>query len=198
MIITEKFVFLHIPRTGGMSMRHYFRDAKIPVLETGVYHVTREFIPEEYKHLPVVSVLRDPVDWWASWFVALKGYKGLCKYFVFLDSDEGFDEFVKSGLMLVKRGKRQSPIPHIQSIEWGMESEYMRAVDADIWINFDNLESEWHDVMRRFNYPVIPLQKRNGKSEKVDISSNTRSIINGLEMPVRYQREQIISSKTAV
>jgi hypothetical protein len=67
MIVTDKFVFVHLPRTGGtfatdMIMR-FFPSAR----EIG-YHLPRSLLPEEYSHLPVLGTVRNPWDFYVSWY----------------------------------------------------------------------------------------------------------------------------------
>jgi len=66
-IITEKFVFLHFPRTGGtfitdLIMR-FFPSAK----EIG-YHLPRSLVPKQYTHLPVLGAVRNPWEFYVSWY----------------------------------------------------------------------------------------------------------------------------------
>ncbi len=67
MIVTDKFVFVHFPRTGGtfvtdMLMR-FFPTAR----EVG-YHLPRSLVPREYAHLPVLGVVRNPWEFYVSWY----------------------------------------------------------------------------------------------------------------------------------
>src|SRR4029078_3905540 len=66
-IITEKFVFLHFPRTGGtfitdLIMR-FFPSAK----EIG-YHLPRSAVPKKYTHLQVLGAVRNPWEFYVSWY----------------------------------------------------------------------------------------------------------------------------------
>jgi hypothetical protein len=65
MIITDKFVFVHLPRSGGTFVtgviRKFFRSAH----EIG-HHLPREFLPREYSHLPVLGTIRNPWEFYVS------------------------------------------------------------------------------------------------------------------------------------
>ena len=67
MIVTEKFVFVHLPRSGGTFIseliRKFFRSAR----EIG-YHLPRTLLPKEYSHLPVLGGVRNPWDFYVSWY----------------------------------------------------------------------------------------------------------------------------------
>lgn len=74
MIITNKFVFIHVPKTGGTFVREHLKllNCKWPELQlleiTKFKHSGISKIPEEYKHLPIVSCLRDPISHMISRF----------------------------------------------------------------------------------------------------------------------------------
>jgi hypothetical protein len=67
MLVTDKFVFLHFPRAGGTFVydvvRRFFRS----VQEVG-YHFPRENLPPKYSHLPIFGVIRNPWDFYVSWY----------------------------------------------------------------------------------------------------------------------------------
>lgn len=67
MLVTDKFVFLHLPRTGGTFIyeivRKFFPSAK----ELG-YHLPRILLPKEYSHLPILGTVRNPWEFYASWY----------------------------------------------------------------------------------------------------------------------------------
>jgi tetratricopeptide (TPR) repeat protein len=67
MIVTDRFVFIHVHKTGGQALndliRHRFPDCR----EVG-YHYPRALLPSEHADLPVVGLVRNPWDWYVSWF----------------------------------------------------------------------------------------------------------------------------------
>ena len=67
MIVTDKFVFIHLPRSGGTFVseviRKYFPSAR----EIG-YHLPRALLPGEYSHLPVLGAVRNPWEFYVSWY----------------------------------------------------------------------------------------------------------------------------------
>jgi len=67
MLVTDKFVFLHLPRAGGTFVydvvRRFFPSAR----EIG-YHFPRELVPREYSHLPVLGTVRNPWEFYVSWY----------------------------------------------------------------------------------------------------------------------------------
>ena len=60
MLATNKFVFIHLFRTGGTSVTNSFKGKMLG------YHRPRSLIPKEYAHLPIVGNVRNPFDWYVS------------------------------------------------------------------------------------------------------------------------------------
>lgn len=66
MIVTDKFVFVHLPRTGGTFASEVIRKF-FPAREIG-YHLPLTLLPREYSHLPVLGGVRNPWDFYVSWY----------------------------------------------------------------------------------------------------------------------------------
>ena len=60
MLLTDKFIFIHLFRTGGTSINNSFSGKMLG------YHRPRSLIPKEYTHLPVIGNVRNPFDWYVS------------------------------------------------------------------------------------------------------------------------------------
>ncbi|NPU91644.1 MAG: hypothetical protein HPY82_06990 [Gammaproteobacteria bacterium] len=67
MIVTPHFVFLHLHRTGGRFVRQLLLDQVEGSREIG-YHFPAALIPASHRHLPVLGLVRDPWDWYVSWY----------------------------------------------------------------------------------------------------------------------------------
>jgi tetratricopeptide (TPR) repeat protein len=67
MIVTEKFVFIHMHKTGGQSLNDIIERC-IPDHRVIGYHYPRAEIPPEFVELPVVGFIRNPWDWYVSWY----------------------------------------------------------------------------------------------------------------------------------
>jgi hypothetical protein len=72
MLVTDDFVYLHVPKTGGGTIRDvlesvlplgYVRRGPRPHVHPGWRH-----IPEEAAELPVFCHVRNPWDWYVSWY----------------------------------------------------------------------------------------------------------------------------------
>jgi hypothetical protein len=67
MIVTDKFVFVHLPRTGGTFVSEVIRKFFPSAHEIG-YHLPRAALPTEYSHLPVLGGIRNPWEFYPSWY----------------------------------------------------------------------------------------------------------------------------------
>jgi hypothetical protein len=65
MIVTDSFVFVHLPRTGGTFVYEIIRKFFPSAREIG-HHLPRELLPREYSHLPVLGTVRNPWDFYVS------------------------------------------------------------------------------------------------------------------------------------
>ena len=64
MLVTDKFVFVHLPRSGGTFVYEVVRKFFPSALEIG-YHLPRSLLPKEYGHLPVLGTVRNPWEFYA-------------------------------------------------------------------------------------------------------------------------------------
>jgi len=67
MLITDKFVFLHLPRSGGTFVSEVITKFFPSAHEIG-YHLPRVLLPREYSHLPIFGTVRNPWEFYASWY----------------------------------------------------------------------------------------------------------------------------------
>ena len=67
MIVTDKFVFVHFPRTGGTFITDVIMRFFPSAREIG-YHLPRFLLPNEYSRLPVLGAVRNPWEFYVSWY----------------------------------------------------------------------------------------------------------------------------------
>ncbi|MGI9202477.1 MAG: tetratricopeptide repeat protein [Woeseiaceae bacterium] len=67
MIVTERFVFIHLHKTGGQSLNDVIKRCIVDHNVVG-YHYPRAQIPPASTALPVVGIVRNPWDWYVSWY----------------------------------------------------------------------------------------------------------------------------------
>jgi hypothetical protein len=67
MLVTDKFVFVHLPRCGGTFVSDVVNKFFPSVREIG-YHLPRTVLPAEFSHLPVLGTVRNPWAFYPSWY----------------------------------------------------------------------------------------------------------------------------------
>jgi hypothetical protein len=67
LIVTDKFVFVHLPRSGGTFVSEVIAKFFPSFHEIG-YHLPRILLPREYSHLPVLGAVRNPWEFYVSWY----------------------------------------------------------------------------------------------------------------------------------
>jgi thymidylate kinase len=67
MLVTDKFVFLHLPGTGG-SLVYDIIPKFFPSAREIEYQLRREPLPKEFSSLPVLGTVANPWDFYASWY----------------------------------------------------------------------------------------------------------------------------------
>jgi hypothetical protein len=67
MLVTDKFVFVHLPRSGGTFVSEVIRKFFPSAHEVG-YHLPRALLPGKFSHLPVLGTVRNPWEFYVSWY----------------------------------------------------------------------------------------------------------------------------------
>lgn len=70
MILCRRFVFLHVPKTGGNFVREVLERHAPPEwqLQRGADHATHADVPASHRGLPKLAFVRNPYAWYVSWF----------------------------------------------------------------------------------------------------------------------------------
>ncbi|MGE3172362.1 MAG: hypothetical protein AB7O97_07020 [Planctomycetota bacterium] len=70
MILSDHFVFLHVPKTGGTFVRRILERyaPKSWNVVMGDDHANRDNIPASHAHLPILGFVRNPYSWYVSWY----------------------------------------------------------------------------------------------------------------------------------
>lgn len=67
MIVTDRFVFLHLHKSGGSFVNRFLMEC-VPGSQPIGYHLPREYIPSEARQLPILGTVRNPWDYYVSWY----------------------------------------------------------------------------------------------------------------------------------
>jgi hypothetical protein len=72
MILTPRFVFLHLHKSGGTFVNECLLRFLPEATQFG-YHLPRAMIPPEYAALPILGLVRNPWSYYVSWFAFQSG-----------------------------------------------------------------------------------------------------------------------------
>ena len=101
MLVTDKFVFLHLPRAGGTFVYEVVRKFFPSAREIG-YHFPRELLPREYSRLPILGVARNPWEFYVSWYHHVRPRGAASTFFSWVSENGklGFVETIRNALNL--------------------------------------------------------------------------------------------------
>ncbi|MDX8399828.1 MAG: hypothetical protein R8K20_06225 [Gallionellaceae bacterium] len=68
MIVTEKFAFIHLQKTGGTFVNEFIQRF-FPEQQSIGYHFPRRTLPASHRGLPVLGFVRNPWGFYVSWYV---------------------------------------------------------------------------------------------------------------------------------
>jgi hypothetical protein len=84
MITTDKFTFIHMHKTGGQSLLNVIGNC-VPQARLVGYHYPLHMLPEQYLELPIVGMVRNPWDWYISWYAFNTRPNGNPLFFIISD-----------------------------------------------------------------------------------------------------------------
>lgn len=67
MIVTPRFVFLHLHKSGGTFVNEGLMRHEPGARQLG-YHLPRSCVPAAHAHLPVLGLVRSPFSYYLSWY----------------------------------------------------------------------------------------------------------------------------------
>jgi hypothetical protein len=88
--VTDRFVFLHLPKTAGVYVESVCQEnLHMPILHTR-RHAKASELPVEHKELPTIGIVRDPWDWYASLYFFAKAERNSATSDLVAIASEGF------------------------------------------------------------------------------------------------------------
>jgi len=101
MIVNSKFVFVHLHKSAGTFFNNFivrfFPDSTF----VG-YHFPTRMVPQEFSHLPVLGLVRNPWDFYVSWYSFQMQKQGSNPLFMVVSKDKtlGFNDTMERLLSL--------------------------------------------------------------------------------------------------
>lgn len=73
MFISRKYIYLHLPKTGGQFIRAFLQNSgnmewSHPAPKFWKHHRGAIDIPPKYNNRPIIGSIRNPFDWYVSWY----------------------------------------------------------------------------------------------------------------------------------
>lgn len=101
MIVTDRFVFLHLHKSGGTFVNECLLRFLPDARQIG-YHLPRRLVPAAYAHLPVLGFVRNPWSYYVSWYAFQAGRREPNALFRVLSADGalGFEATIRNMLAL--------------------------------------------------------------------------------------------------
>jgi hypothetical protein len=183
----HKFVFIHVPKTGGNSVQtcllQYSESTKIfdGVNKNGVDHFSLKHSNFSYtKHSPlrvyeedlgrellksyyVFTIIRNPWDWCASWFFHRDKHEYSKQNFKdFILQMPALRDYITIESVWVREANR------VLKRFGFMRRIYTKKIDesVDFFIKFESLESDFNTVLNKLSLPKLTLPHVNKGSRK--------------------------------
>lgn len=210
MLITPHFVFVHLPKTGGTFIRKVIAE-HLQVVARFDQHACASEIPPEYGGLPIFSVVRNPWDWYVSWYQHSLQYRPFADWDRFFAGNPTFSEAVQRacGIDLDDRfakrldtkfaGRMRRYDCDYYSLWWqrGFREEQLRGREVIVGRQ-ENLVQDFIDMLDEVGEPSRTLRE----AATSDVPLNTtkrqrdyRSLYNdSLRELVAYKARQIIKT----
>ena len=90
MIVTDKFVFIHLHKSGGTFINKAIKSL-FPSWKQIGYHYPLSMLHKEYSHLPILGVVRNPWDFYVSYYTFQKSLIAQCSAQEAIPTTEGKD-----------------------------------------------------------------------------------------------------------
>jgi hypothetical protein len=185
MIVTKNFVYIHLERTGGTLFRTFLLEHFPEAVEIG-YHYPRALLPAEHANLPIIGFVRNPWDWYVSFFfhkarmenlpILEMGFENLTRAFLFLNKQEPvyikskriFEHICPESIVgnksmgVTKKELREFTSQNMGFYSWlfqRMFADRAGATDDVIFGRFENLAADAASLLERVGVDFTPKMK---------------------------------------
>ena len=165
--VTDKFIFAHLPKTGGKFVRYVFEEFGITGKEVGNFHAAPIAVTKTGLSQPVMITIRHPVTWYQSrWMHRIKyGWSPMHPVDWECASND-FNQFVRNVIKYDPNGRLTSLIrlfnlrarPNVP-VEYVLKNE---TLSSDLFIFLNKLGYDI-DKSHYFNLPKVNTSGRKGE-----------------------------------
>lgn len=133
MLATDKFVFIHLPRTGGTFVSEIISKFFPSAREVG-YHLPRALMPREYCSLPILGTVRNPWEFYVSWYHHQQSSNRYTPLFCTLSADRtlDFDQTIRNSLDLGVDGEKLDLLIKALPAEFNFQDKHIPNLTKDL------------------------------------------------------------------
>lgn len=165
MTVTNSRVILHLPKTAGSTVR--WRAMENDGFQYACQHCSFKMLPNEYKGMKIVSFIREPLDWYVSYYEFTKKRfinKGDISLLFVKEFSEDFEKSFQETLPLLldlTKTFKENPLM-LEKFKLTLKSLTCNKYVAFASSYFDNIstitpESFEHKSMYQWYYDIIGL-----------------------------------------
>jgi hypothetical protein len=164
MILCNKFVFLHLPKTGGSFVRELLTQHAPEAWEISLHdnHPTVRDIPASHADLPIFGLVRNPFDWYVSWYHYLKQHRN-DPFFEHVSQQGSLDftSTIRAAFEVDIGGMFQFPC-EFSSSPFGCYMNYIFGNELDRLMlgKMENLRADLKRIFSAFNALTETLEQR--------------------------------------
>jgi hypothetical protein len=184
MILTNDFVFIHLPKTGGTFVRRTLERFAPSSWETQYFegHPTVEDIPASHRGLPVIGMIRNPWSFYVSWYSFLCAKVKDYEYFNTVSGGGklSFQETIRNVM-------NSEPV---KSSGWGgytylVDFTYREKLRSVHYVRFESLREEF--VKALDDVTVLPDDLRKALLESPAINASSHN------SPATYYDDELVA-----
>lgn len=154
-MITDRFVFIHIPKTGGTTIRNLIA-SKCKVFSNDIHLTLRQSMEKTGKWLPSFCFVRNPWDWYVSRFFYRRkilregGRDGFINLELTGDGKEGFHKHMTLLNNLYEKGKHVIDSPCRAMRLLSIQDFYNHFTFPDVTYigHFENFASDLAQILK--------------------------------------------------
>jgi hypothetical protein len=179
MVITPYFVFIHVRKTGGITIETVCKRHFRVIHSTPERHEPYSDVPPEYAHLPAISFVRNPWDWYVShwaWMVKFGKRSPMAQA-----AREGFDPFMRAYYRQAKKGHGYTEI--IETVTKGTEVEKFEGLAGNFVAFLERHQIPFPDQVRD-DLETLRINAADRGSYRDYYDSTTRAMVAETSAPI--------------
>jgi hypothetical protein len=175
MFATPYFVYVHVPKTGGnfvreIAERHFGIEWTSPR-----HHEHYELLPPPYRHLPALAFVRNPWDWYVSYWAFTTRVPGDAP--LHRAAEQGFEAFVSAATQRNVQGNSGFYSVMFWSKTRGVEIERVEHLRTDLLAFFNRHEIPIAGSLERDVVDLSPINVTTHDSYQAYYNDETQALV---------------------